>query len=69
MEIYDASFSGYAGDRINAWLLRPRHGFDGVDFAKRASVPALFSVALMDQVCPPSTVYAAYHGRAQAQAE
>ena len=35
--------------------------FDGVNFAKRASVPALFSVALMDQVCPPSTVYAAYH--------
>ena len=35
--------------------------FDGVNFAKRASAPALFSVALMDQVCPPSTVYAAYH--------
>jgi cephalosporin-C deacetylase len=25
VEIYDASFGGYAGDRINAWLLRPRH--------------------------------------------
>lgn len=35
--------------------------FDGVNFAKRAKAPALFSVALMDQVCPPSTVYAAYH--------
>jgi cephalosporin-C deacetylase len=35
--------------------------FDGVNFAKRATAPALFSVALMDQVCPPSTVYAAYH--------
>ena len=35
--------------------------FDGVNFAKRASAPALFSVGLMDQVCPPSTVYAAYH--------
>ena len=35
--------------------------FDGVNFAKRASAPALFSVALMDKVCPPSTVYAAYH--------
>lgn len=33
--------------------------FDGVNFAKRARVPALFSVALMDPVCPPSTVYAA----------
>jgi cephalosporin-C deacetylase len=35
--------------------------FDGVNFAQRASVPALFSVALMDKICPPSTVYAAYH--------
>ncbi|WP_300266941.1 acetylxylan esterase [Microbacterium sp.] len=33
--------------------------FDGVNFARRASAPALFSVALMDPVCPPSTVYAA----------
>lgn len=33
--------------------------FDGANFAKRARVPALFSVALMDPVCPPSTVYAA----------
>jgi cephalosporin-C deacetylase len=34
---------------------------DGVNHAARARVPALFSVALMDQVCPPSTVYAAYN--------
>ncbi|MGI9825056.1 acetylxylan esterase [Agromyces sp. Marseille-Q5079] len=33
--------------------------FDGVNLAARASAPALFSVALMDPVCPPSTVYAA----------
>lgn len=32
---------------------------DGVAFARRAQAPALFSTALMDQVCPPSTVYAA----------
>ena len=38
--------------------------FDGVNFAKRATAPAMFSVALMDQVCPPSTVYAAYHAYA-----
>jgi cephalosporin-C deacetylase len=38
--------------------------FDGVNFAKRATAPALFSVGLMDQVCPPSTVYAAYHAYA-----
>ncbi|MCF6524604.1 acetylxylan esterase [Streptomyces sp. JJ36] len=35
--------------------------FDGVHFASRATAPALFSVGLMDPVCPPSTVYAAYH--------
>ncbi|QTE28743.1 acetylxylan esterase [Pengzhenrongella sicca] len=34
---------------------------DGVSFARRASAPALFSVALMDPICPPSTVYAAYN--------
>jgi cephalosporin-C deacetylase len=38
--------------------------FDGVNFARRARVPALFSVGLMDTVCPPSTVYAAYHAYA-----
>lgn len=33
--------------------------FDGVNFARRASAPALFSAALEDVVCPPSTVFAA----------
>jgi cephalosporin-C deacetylase len=41
--------------------------FDAVNFAKRATAPALFSVALMDQVCPPSTVYAAYNAYAGAK--
>ena len=35
--------------------------FDGVNFATRATAKALFSVGLMDQICPPSTVYAAYN--------
>lgn len=35
--------------------------FDGVNFARRASAPALISVALMDRTCPPSTVYAAHN--------
>lgn len=34
---------------------------DGVNHAKRAQAPALMSVALRDTICPPSTVYAAYH--------
>lgn len=35
--------------------------FDGINFAARAAAPAMFSVGLMDQVCPPSTVYAAFN--------
>jgi cephalosporin-C deacetylase len=35
--------------------------FDGVNLGRLADCPALFSVALMDQTCPPSTVYAAFH--------
>lgn len=35
--------------------------FDGVNFAARAKCPALFSVALMDDICPPSTIFAAYN--------
>lgn len=35
--------------------------FDGVNFAARAGARALFSVGLMDEVCPPSTIYAAYN--------
>ena len=35
--------------------------FDGVVLAPLATAPALFSVALMDRTCPPSTVFGAYH--------
>lgn len=35
--------------------------FDGVNFAKRSRVRAIYSVGLMDSICPPSTVYAAYN--------
>jgi cephalosporin-C deacetylase len=35
--------------------------FDGLHFAARGTAPALYSVGLMDDVCPPSTVYAAYN--------
>jgi len=34
---------------------------DGVSFARRARAAGLFSAALMDTICPPSTVYAAYN--------
>ena len=42
--------------------------FDGVNFARRASAPAWFTVALMDETCKPSTVFGAcnaYAGRKQ----
>ena len=35
--------------------------FDVAILGRRARAPALFSVALMDETCPPSTVYAAYN--------
>ena len=35
--------------------------FDGLNFAARSRARALFSVALMDEICPPSTVFAAYN--------
>jgi cephalosporin-C deacetylase len=34
---------------------------DGLNFAVRAGAPALFSVGLMDETCPPSTVFAAFN--------
>ncbi|MCC7161358.1 MAG: acetylxylan esterase [Anaerolineae bacterium] len=35
--------------------------FDGMNFAPRARGSALFSTALMDEICPPSTVFSAYN--------
>ena len=35
--------------------------FDVAVLGRRATAPALFSVGLMDAICPPSTVYAAYN--------
>lgn len=35
--------------------------FDAMHMSARATAPALFSVALMDRICPPSTVFAAYN--------
>ncbi|GAA5196360.1 cephalosporin-C deacetylase [Rugosimonospora acidiphila] len=50
-------------DRVFATL----RYFDGVNFAARANAPTRFSVALMDSVCPPSTVFAAYNHYAGAE--
>lgn len=47
-------------DKIDV-VFRTLSYFDGVNFAARCKANALFSVGLMDMVCPPSTVYAAYN--------
>jgi len=41
--------------------LRTLGYFDGVNLGRLATAPALFSVALMDAICPPSTVFAAFN--------
>lgn len=47
----------HATDRV----LETLSYFDGVNFARRALAPAHLSTALMDPICPPSTVFAAYN--------
>ena len=42
-------------------VLRTLSYFDGVHFAARGRAPVLFSAALEDQTCPPSTVFAAFN--------
>src|SRR5690606_10923006 len=42
--------------------------FDGVNFARRISTPALFSVGLMDGIVLPSSVFAAYNHLASTDA-
>ena len=47
-------------DRVEQVLTTLDH-VDGVFHAARGTAPSLWSVGLMDAVCPPSTVYAAYN--------
>jgi cephalosporin-C deacetylase len=47
-------------DRVDQ-VFRTLSYFDVAHLVETANAPALFSVALMDAICPPSTVYAAYH--------
>jgi cephalosporin-C deacetylase len=35
--------------------------FDVAALCRRATAPALFSIGLLDDICPPSTCFAAYH--------
>ncbi|WP_069887241.1 acetylxylan esterase [Streptomyces luteocolor] len=64
----------YPYKEIGAYLKARRGGqervfqtlsyFDCVHFAARGRAPALFSTALEDQTCPPSTVFAAHNAYA-----
>ncbi|RKN39637.1 acetylxylan esterase [Micromonospora endolithica] len=49
-----------AEDRVLATLSY----VDGVNFARRCLLPARYSVALMDEIVPPSTVFAAVNAHA-----
>ena len=47
-------------DHVGA-VLRTLSYFDAAILGRQATAPALFSVGLMDEICPPSTVYAAFN--------
>lgn len=55
-----AAFLGRHRDRYEPTLAVLNY-FDGINLARTATAPALYSVALMDDVCPPSTVFASFN--------
>lgn len=55
-----ASYLRIHSDREEA-TLRTLSYFDGMFFAERIQVPTLVATGQMDEVCPPSTVFAAYN--------
>jgi len=58
-----ARYLGAHRDRVDLVFETLGH-FDGAVLGRHASVPALFSVAVMDSICPPSTVFTAFHAYA-----
>ena len=61
-----ANFTGLADgskERTDPRTGRKTHDryFDGTVFAPRIKAKALLSVAQMDTICPPSTIYGAYN--------
>jgi cephalosporin-C deacetylase len=55
-----ARFCAVHRDRVDR-ILATLDLVDGVHHAARGRAPSLWSVALMDDICPPSTVYAAFN--------
>lgn len=59
---YDELPRFFASQRtLREQALRTLSYSDVANLAPMATCPALFSVALLDAVCPPSTVFAAFH--------
>ena len=55
-----ASFLGRHREKYEP-ILAVLNYFDGVHLGRAATVPALFSAAQMDDICPPSTVFASFN--------
>lgn len=55
-----AAYCGVHRDEVDTVFATLAY-FDGMNFAARARARALFSAGLMDDVAPPSTVYAAFN--------
>lgn len=55
-----ANYLSWYRDRADA-VLRTLSYFDGVNFITRATAPVWLSAALMDPICPPSTVFGAFN--------
>ena len=55
-----AAFLGRHRDRYEP-MLAVLNYFDGVNLGPAATAPALFSSAQMDDICPPSTVFASFN--------
>ena len=63
-----ATYLGRHRDQVHT-VLRTLSYMDGANFASRVHAPALFSVALMDDIVLPSSVFAAFNNLASADAE
>ena len=63
-----AAFLGRHRDRYEP-MLAVLNYFDGVNLARTATAPALYSVAQMDDICPPSTVFASFNAYGSGTAE
>lgn len=55
-----ANYLSWYRDRADAVLATLSY-FDGVNFIRRATAPVWLSAALMDPICPPSTVFGAFN--------